>query len=65
MVLLTGCKSIQQAALEGDIEHIKKLLILGVNINSCTYFGDQSSTLHRACAAGQVETVKFLIEKEG
>ena len=55
--------SIQQAAREGDIEHIRKLLALGVNINSRTYFGDQGSVLHRASSAGQIETVKFLIEK--
>ena len=52
-VLLASCKSIQQAAREGDIEHIKKLLALGVNINSRTYFGDQGSALHRASTAGQ------------
>ena len=62
-VLLIGCKSIQQAALEGDIEHIKKLLALGININSRTFLGDQGSALHRASSAGQIETVKFLIEK--
>ena len=62
-VLLAGCKSIQQAAREGDIEHIKTLLALGINVNSRTYFGDQGSALHRASSAGRVETVKFLIEK--
>ena len=61
--LLNGCMSIQQAAREGDIEHIKTLLALGVNINSRTFGGDQGSALHRASAAGQVETVEFLIEK--
>ena len=63
IALPAGCKSIQQAAREGDIEHIKTLLALGVNINSRTWFGDQGSALHRASSAGRTETVKFLIEK--
>ena len=62
-VLPAGCKSIQQAAREGDIKHIKTLLALGVNINSRTWFGDQGSALHRASSAGQTETVTFLIKK--
>ncbi len=57
-----GCMSIQEAALEGDIEHIKTLLAFGANINGGTFFGDQGTPLHRASGAGQVETVKFLIE---
>ena len=59
---LTGCMSIQEAASEGNIEHIKTLLALGANVDSKTWGGDQGSALHRASSAGQVETVKFLIE---
>ncbi len=61
-VVLTGCMSIQQAAREGNVQHIKTLLALGTDVNSRTFAGDQASALHRASAAGQVETVKFLIE---
>ncbi len=61
-VLLAGCMSIQEAAREGNIEHIKTLLALGTDIDSRTFGGDMGSALHRASAAGEVETVKFLIE---
>ena len=63
MVPFTGCMSIQEAAREGNIEHIKTFLALGTGIDSRTYGGDQGSALHRASGFGQVETVKFLIEK--
>lgn len=61
-LLLAGCMSIQEAAREGNIEHIKTLLAIGTDIDSQTFGGDMASALHRASAAGQVETVKFLIE---
>jgi len=61
-LFIIGCMSIQEAAREGNIDHIKTLLAFGANINGGTFLGDQGTALHRASGAGQVETVKFLIE---
>ena len=62
-ISLTGCMSIQDAAREGNIEHIKTLLALGTDVDSRTFGGDQASALHMASATGQVDTVKFLIQE--
>ena len=61
LALLTGCASIQTAAREGNLSHIKTLVALGVKVDSRHPFTVETPLIE-AARNGRVEVVKFLIE---
>ena len=63
LMLLVGCmaKTYFQAAREGDLKTVEARLAEGVPINQRSSNGD--TALMHAAANGQIEIVKFLIEK--
>lgn len=49
------------AASHGDLDELRRLVAMGVNIDSCDY--DGRTALHLAAAEGLVDTVKYLLAK--
>ena len=61
-VLVVGCgESIYEAAEEGQIEEVKKLLAAGAGVNAQTKF--KETPLHFAAENGQKEVAELLIDK--
>ena len=61
-VVLVGCgESIYEAAEEGQIEEVKKLLAAGAGVNAKTKF--KETPLHFAAENGQKEVAELLIDK--
>ena len=61
-VLVVGCgTSIYEAAEEGQIEEVKKLLPAGADVNTKTKF--METPLHFAAENGQKEVAELLIDK--
>ena len=61
-VLVVGCgTSIYEAAEEGQIEEVKKLLAAGAGVNAQTKF--KETPLHFAAENGQKEAADLLIDK--
>ena len=61
-VLVVGCgTSIYEAAEEGQIEEVKKLLLAGADLNIKTKF--METPLHFAAENGQKEVAELLIDK--
>jgi ankyrin repeat protein/CRP-like cAMP-binding protein len=49
-----------QAAFEGDLEHVRRLITNRASPSACDY--DRRSALHLACCEGHAEIVRFLLE---
>ncbi|KAL5470831.1 hypothetical protein EMCRGX_G028866 [Ephydatia muelleri] len=49
------------AAMKGDLEEVKRLLALGVDINESTKWGN--TPLHAACYKGRTEIARLLLER--
>lgn len=49
------------AAASNDLETLSRLIVMGVNINAGDY--DRRTPLHLAVSAGNVDVIKYLIEK--
>ena len=61
-VLLVGCgTSIYEAAEEGQIEEVKKLLAAGADVNAKTKF--METPLHFAACYGEKEVAELLSEQ--
>ncbi|MDA7676665.1 ankyrin repeat domain-containing protein [bacterium] len=61
-VLVVGCgTSLYEAAEEGQIEEVKKLLAAGADVNAKTKF--KETPLHFAAENGQKEVAELLIDK--
>ncbi len=48
-----------QAAFEGDLEHVRRLMANGAPPSACDY--DQRSALHLACCQGHLHVARLLI----
>ena len=53
--------SLLLAASNGDLNSIIILYSKGIDLNSCDY--DKRTALHLACSEGQIEVIKYLINK--
>ena len=51
---------ILQAAFDGDLEHVRRIIANGGAPSACDY--DRRSALHLACCEGHVEMVRYLLD---
>ncbi|XP_055619885.1 uncharacterized protein LOC129764641 [Toxorhynchites rutilus septentrionalis] len=56
-----GVTVLDQCIQKGDVQAVKKLLKLNVDVNQCS--GDSSTGLHRACSLGLNDIVRLLVKQ--